>query len=96
MIESIAVAVACAVAGTAMLACAEPADARAAKAKAKKAQSSQATRQTTRVALRDGGWDAFPGQPGFRDRATIYHPNGRLNGKELFDSIADRAGNAGE
>ena len=96
MIKMIAVAMACAVAGTAMLASAEPADARAAKAKAKKAQSSQTRRLTTRVALRDGGWEAFPGQPGFRDRTTIYHPNGRLNGKELFDSIADRAGNAGE
>jgi 2-methylaconitate cis-trans-isomerase PrpF len=74
-----------------------PAEARAIKAKAKPkpvAASHSANRVASRVS-RDG-WDAFPGNPGHRDRTTYYHPNGRLNGQELFDSIADKAANGGD
>lgn len=81
------------------LALSEPADARSGKAKIKRSltvERSVAPRQVARLQTNTNGWTPFPGQPGHRDRTTIYHPNGRLNGQELFDSIADRAGNSGE
>ena len=74
-----------------------PAEARTAKSKVQKMERAKAgpAPRRTAVGLRDGGWEPFPGTPGLRDRSTIYHPNGRLNGQELFDSIADRAGGIG-
>lgn len=74
-----------------------PAEAQSSRPKAKKSQAAQPINRTpARVAQRNGGWDPFPGYPGHRDRSTFYHPNGRLNGQELFDSINDRAGSSGE
>lgn len=95
MLKPIAILVSCAVAAVAALAIVEPVEAKSARAKTTKVQSSQKVIRTTRVSKMNGGWDAFPGNPGFRDRTTINHPNGRLNGQEFFDSIADRAGDIG-
>ena len=47
------------------------------------------------VGSNGAGWDAFPGQPGFRDRSTFLHPNGRLNGREFFDALSERGGSSG-
>ena len=95
MLKPIAVVASCAVAIAAMTAFITPVDARTVRTKANKAQTPQKMVRSPRIAERNGGWEAFPGNPGFRDRTTINHPNGRLNGQEFFDSIADRAGDIG-
>src|SRR5262245_61463990 len=83
------------VAGAAGLALSQPAEARSDRAKVKKAHPTHHVRRT-RIAQRDGGWEARPAGPALRDRTTFYHPNGRLNGQEFFDSISDRTTGAGE
>ena len=90
------IALALAVAGGSALVLTEPADARSGKSKAKPSQKAAAYRGYARVSKRDNTGQAVPGRIELRDRTTFYFPNGRLNGQELFDSIADRAGNAGE
>ena len=90
------IALALAVAGGSALVLTEPADAHSGKAKAKPSQKAASYRSLTRVSKRDNTGQAVPGRIELRDRTTFYFPNGRLNGQELFDSIADRAGNAGE
>ena len=74
------------------------ADARTSRSKVQRAEQAKAipAPRRTAAAHRNGGWEPFPSTPGLRDRTTIYHPNGRLNGQELFDSIADRTTGAGE
>ena len=96
MMRMIAAAVALLAAGA--FAAPEPADA-ATRTKAKRTVASERPVKVRRAALpaREGnGWNMWPAGGYYRDRNNLNHPNGRLNGQELFDSIADRAGNAGE
>ena len=68
-------------------------EARTGKAKMQRAEKAKAAQPVRRAAAaRSSGWQ----DSGLRDRTTIYHPNGRINGKELFDSISDRSSGAGE
>ena len=69
-------------------------EARAAKAKAQRAEvagtAASVRRSTTpRRHLASA-------RPNLRDRSTVYHANGRLDGQALFDSISDRTSGAGE
>ena len=72
---------------------AAPAEARTVKAKEQRgAQAKQgpAPRRTSARATRELT------TTGYEDRSAIYHANGRLNGRALFDSISDRTSGAGE
>lgn len=96
MMRSIAAAVALLAAGA--FAAPEPVDA-APRSKAKRAVASERPVKVRRAALparSEGGWNMWPAGGYYRDRNNINHPNGRLNGQELFDSISDRSGSAGE
>lgn len=80
----------------ALLAPSLPADAQSSRAhlqRAEKAKAKPAARRGTNVAARRTTRVAIPE---LQDRTRLDHPNGRLNGQALFDSISERTSGAGE
>ena len=76
----------------------EPADA-AQTTRAKAKRSADAQPQTRRVASasRTGNErEPIPGLVGLRDRSTIYHANGRINGREFFERLQEQTGGGGQ
>lgn len=72
---------------------AEAQSSRAKLQRAENAKSKPAVRRSAVVAARRNVGNGSSGLP---DRTTINHPNGRINGQALFDSIAERTSGAGE
>ena len=75
----------------------EPVDAAQTRAKAKQsADTPRAMRRLNSISRVDGNESAGSRQVALRDRSTINLPNGRLNGKEFFESLQERSTGAGE
>jgi hypothetical protein len=92
-----AIGIACGVAVLAMTSLPIAAEAQQARSKTQRSAANKAPVQ--RVASRSGtdeSGEPIKGLVGLRDRSTINHANGRLNGKEFFERMQEWTGGLGQ